>query len=161
MALPAALLGDQCAGDSDHRGDVDVVAAGVHDADFLTRRVLCLYSTGVGDAGFLDDGKRVEIGADEQRRAVAVLEDGDDSEGLAAVGIFADVFGDGVAGFAQLFGEQRRCVFLVVRELGVGMDSLVGVDEAGELGVDEGGDVLCEDGHAGYAKQRQGETERS
>ena len=52
---------------------------------------------GVGDAGLFDDGKRIHVGTDEQRRARAVLEDGDDAVGLRAIGIFADVLGDGVA----------------------------------------------------------------
>ena len=88
-----------------------------------------LDGAGVGNAGLFDDGERVEVGADEQRGAGAVLEDGDDSIGLAAVGIFADVFGDGVAGFAELRGEQGGGVFLEVRELGVGVDVLIDVDE--------------------------------
>ena len=123
--------------------------------------VLRLYGAGVGNSGLFDDGQRVEIGADEQRGAIAVLEDGDDSVGLAAVGIFADVFGNGVAGFAQFLGEQGGGVLFVMRELGVGVDSLVGIDQAGEFVVDEGGKVLREQGHCDEAEERQDDDGRA
>ena len=65
---------------------------------------------GVGEAGFFDDGEGVHVGADEERGAGAVLEDADDAEGVGAVGVEADVVGDGVAGFAECGGERwRRC----------------------------------------------------
>src|SRR5208282_2860052 len=78
-SVPAALFGGESAGDSDHGGDVDVVAAGVHDADILTCSILRLNRAGVGNSSLLDDWEGVEIGADEQRGAVAVLEDRDNS----------------------------------------------------------------------------------
>jgi hypothetical protein len=63
---------------------------------------------GVGDAGFFDDGEGVHVGADEERGAGAVLEDADDSEGLTAVGVFADVLGDGVAGLARALARMAE-----------------------------------------------------
>jgi hypothetical protein len=72
----------------------------MHDADLLPGWIFCAHVAGVAEAGFFDDGEGVEVGADEKARAGAVFKDGYDSVGLAAIGIFADVFGDGVAGFA-------------------------------------------------------------
>jgi hypothetical protein len=45
----------------------------------------------------------------------------------------------------------------VMRELGVGVDSFVGGDQAGQFAVDQGGKVLREDGHRGEGEERQGE----
>ena len=109
-AVPLGFGRGEGAGGADEDGGVDVVAAGVHDADVLAGFGLGHDVAGVGDAGLFDDGQRVHVGADEERGAGAVLEDADDAVGFAAVGVDADVVGDGVAGFAELGRRRgRRC----------------------------------------------------
>jgi hypothetical protein len=60
-------------------------------------------------------GKRLEAAV---VRAGAVFKDGDDASGPCAIGVFADVLGYGVAGFAEFGGEQRRGAGFLVREFG-------------------------------------------
>ena len=62
--------------------------------------------TRIAQAGLFDDRQRVEVGADQQSRAVTVLEDRYDSIGLSSVGIFTDALRDREARFAQLGRQQ-------------------------------------------------------
>lgn len=129
-------------GRANHRGDVDIVAASVHYADILAGRVLCGDVTGVGKAGFFDHRQRVEIRADENPGSRAVFEDADDAIGLRAVRIFADAFGNGVAGFAELGGEQGRSVLFLMRQFGMRVEALVGCHQISDLGIDSRGESL-------------------
>ena len=61
---------------------------------------------GVGNAGLFDDGEGVHVGADQQV-GPAVLQNADHAVCLAAVGIDADMLGDGVAGFAPSSPASR------------------------------------------------------
>ena len=130
-SMPLRFGGGQGAGGADEDGGVDVVAAGVHDADFLAGCVGDGDVAGVGEAGLFDDGKGVHVGADEEGGAGPVLEEGDDTEGVGAVGVEADVVGDGVAGVAEILGEDGGGALFVVGEFGVGVEVFVDFDEGG------------------------------
>ncbi len=146
-------------GCADHDADVDVVAAGVHDACVLACFRLRHDLACVRDAGFFNDGQGIHVGADEEGGAGAVLQDADNAESLGAVGVFADVLGDGVAVFAEGGGEDRGGAGLVVGELGVGVEVFIGVEEGGELGTDDGGGrVLAV--RDGGARGKEGEEPR-
>ena len=79
-AAPAIFVVGEPAGGADEAGHVDVVTAGVHDADGVSLVVLGLDLAGEGQAGSLDDGQGVHVGPDEDGGAFAVLEDADDAE---------------------------------------------------------------------------------
>ena len=131
------------------------MAAGVHDAGGLAGFGLRHDVRGVGDAGFLDDGERVHVAADEEGGAGAVFEDADDAIGAGAVGVEADVVGDGVAGGAEIGGEEGGGVGFEVGELGVGVELFVDVDERGGLlGGGGGGDG--EEGRGEGALEQKG-----
>jgi hypothetical protein len=49
------------------------------------------------------------------------------------------VLGDLIAGFTKLVGQQGRGVFFVVRQFGVSVNALIGLDEARDLAVHDGG----------------------
>lgn len=110
---------------------------------------------GVGDAGLFDDGEGVHVAADEEGGAGTVFEDSDDAEGVGAIGIEADVVGDGVAGFSEGIGECGGGLGFVVGELGVCVEGFVGAEEGGELGLLEGGEV-CGLGPLGKGGEGQG-----
>ncbi len=139
-AVPELAVGGEGLRGAEEDGGVDVVSAGVHDADLLAGCVFGEDVRGVGDAGLFDDGEGVHVAAHEEGGAGAVFEDADDAEGVGAVGVEADVVGDGVAGLAEGVGEQGRGLLLVVGELGVAVELLVGGDEGGELRLLEGGE---------------------
>ena len=80
---------------------MDVVSASVHDADVLSLRVGRAHLRGVIEAGLLLYRERIHIGANQQARSSAVLQDGDDAEGLRSVLVFAHVLGDRVSQLAQ------------------------------------------------------------
>jgi hypothetical protein len=82
------------------------------------------------------------------------VHDRDQAVRLAPVGIFADVVGNREAGFAQLAGQQGRGVLLVVRQLGVCVDALIGLDEVGDLAVDDGGQRLRPGRYGREAKEQ-------
>ena len=105
-AVPGGFVGGELLGGAEQDGGVDVVAAGMHDADLLAGGVLGEDVRGVGCAGFFDDGEGVHVAADEDLGAGAVVEDAYDTEGVGAVGVEADVVGDGVAGGAETLGEE-------------------------------------------------------
>ncbi len=98
---------------------------------------------GVVEAGLLFDRQRVHVGADQQARTGAVFEHGDDAVGLRAVLIFAHVLGDGVAQLAQFAGQIGRGLFLVVRELGIAVQMLVGLGQRRQLALRGSGDAAA------------------
>ena len=73
-ASPAVLQGRQRPGDAHPASHVDIVAAGVHDADFLALSVEALDGTGIGQAGFLRDRQGIHVAADQQGRPRPVAE---------------------------------------------------------------------------------------
>jgi hypothetical protein len=76
---------------------VQVVPAGVHHANRLALRVGGANRGCIIEARFFFDRKRIEFGARKQAWTGSILENGYDTECLRAVGIFADMFGNGVA----------------------------------------------------------------
>ncbi len=127
--MPPGAAGGHGAGGADEDSGVNVVAAGVHDAGVEAGGGFGDDVGGVGQAGFFDDGQGIHVGADEEGRAGAVFEEGDDTEGVGAVGVDADVVGDGVAGVAEGGGEDGGGALLVMGELGVGVKVFVEGDE--------------------------------
>ena len=140
-AVPLRFAVGEFAGCSEEDGHVDVVTAGVHDADILALSVDGADSRGVVEAGLFFDGERVHVGANEETRAGAVLEHSNDAECLGSIFVFADAFGDGIAEFAKFAGEEGGGLLFVVRELGIAVEVLVCFSEGGKLAVDGGGEV--------------------
>lgn len=99
------------------RRDVQVVAAGVHDAG---------HGAGVRESGGLGDGQRVEFGAQEHRGAGAVAQDPDES--VAA----AHGTGDRAAVFREPGGEAVGGAVFVGGEFGVGVQVEVELDGGAE-----------------------------
>ena len=132
-AVPARFGRGHRARDADQYGRVDVVSAGLHDADGFAGLVFGGDVTGIGQARLLDDRQAVHIRAHHERWAGAVLQDADQAVRVRSIGINADVVGHGIACFFQLGGEQGRGLDLVVRKLGMRVDLLVGVDERSVL----------------------------
>ena len=120
---------------------MDVVSACVHDPDVLALSIRRSEGRGIVESGFLFNGERVHVGANEETGTGAVLEDGDDAVCLGAVFVFPDVLGDGVAELAEFCGEKGGCLHFVVGELWVAVELLVGLCEGGELFVDRGGEI--------------------
>ena len=69
-----------------------------------------------------------------------------DTVSLRAVDVLADVIGDGVSRGAQLTGEPRGGLRLIVREFGAPMQALIGRHQVRQLLGDKRGHVLREEG---------------
>ena len=150
--MPAIFQLRQGLGGADQRGHVDVVSAGVHDTNVLTGLVLGACVAGIWNAGFLLHGKRIQLRAHEDRGTTAVLHHCDHAVCLAAVGILADIFGDGVARLAQSVGDQCRCLLFLFRQLGMLVEILVGRQQLRHLPVHNGGRSCAED-RAGRSRE--------
>jgi hypothetical protein len=144
-SVPLRFVGGHGARGADEDGGVDVVTAGMHDPDFLAGGVGDRDVAGIGEAGFFDDGEGVHVGADEEGWARAVFEDGDDAEGVRAVGVEADVVGDGVAGVAEILGEDGGGALFVVGEFGMGVEVFVDGYEWGVWFLEGGVAILCDE----------------
>ena len=158
-ALPFGLAGNEFAGRADPAGHVDVVTAGVHDAGFFAGPCRIAEGGGVGEPGFLDEWQRVHVGADHQRGAGAVLEDGDKAVAADAVldlavflhcagfdPLVAKAGGDGEAEALHLGAEDRRGVLFLEGEFGILVEVLV--DLAERLAVGGEGGLRFEIGRA-------------
>jgi hypothetical protein len=128
-AAPLFLEARQDARCTDPAGHVHVVAAGVHDADVVAFLVARAQLAGVGNPGLFNDGQSVHVGANEDRRAVAVLEDADDAMPTDFLGDFEaeglEFLRQSRGGFLFLVGQFRECVKLFVKRV-----------EAFDLGID-------------------------
>ena len=128
-ALPFVLHPGQHAGGSHPAGHVNVVAAGMHDADFAIGLVPDDHLAGVGNAGLFGDRQAVHVAPHQHGRPFAVLKDchhaGD-----------ADFLGDLEAQFLQFTGDLGRRLFLLEGKLGVLVQVLVEVDQVGQLFLD-------------------------
>ena len=71
-AVPGVAGGGEQRGRAGQPGHVHVVSAGVHDRYFVAVRIGRSGGAGVGQAGRLPDRQRVHVGAQHDRRAVAV-----------------------------------------------------------------------------------------
>jgi hypothetical protein len=71
-APPAVLELREHPRDPDQRSHVEIMAAGVHDGNFIAGVVLGDHGAGIGQAGLFLDWQRVHVGADQHRRATAV-----------------------------------------------------------------------------------------
>jgi len=140
-SVPLGFALGQFAGGTEENGDVDVMTARVHDADILALGVGRANCGGVVEGSLLFDWESVHVGANEETRAGAVLEDCDDAVCLGAILVFADVLGDGVAELAKFGGKEGGGLPFVVGKLGIAMEVLVGFGESGELFVDRGRDI--------------------
>ena len=129
-AAPVLLEARQHPGGADPAGHVHIVAAGVHDADFVAVFIARADFAGVGNAGFFHDRQGVHVGANEDGRADAVFQDADDA-------VPADFFGDFEAERFQFLGEAGGRFFFFEGELGIAVQLLVQSVEALELGVDD------------------------
>ena len=81
---------------------------------------------GVGEAGLLDDGQGVEVGADQDGRPRPVLEHADDAE-------LADAGRHLRPGLPQLLGDPPRGLRLLEGELGVAVQMVVEGDQLVEM----------------------------
>lgn len=149
-AAPEVLHFGQDTGCSDEGGHVDVMPAGVHDADFAPEVVLDGFFAGVVGAGLLGDGEGIEVGADEDGGAIAIFEDADKA-------MAADFFGHLESGAAELAGDAGGGFDLVHGELWIGVELFVDADEAGELCLDLRGKLLSEIGRCGCEQEESGE----
>ena len=94
------------------------MAASVHDADLVAVLVAHPHLAGVGHAGLFDDRQGVHVGADQDGRAVAVLEDADDA-------VAADLLRDLEAASFSSRASRADVLRLVQRQLRVGVEMLV------------------------------------
>src|SRR5438093_13399021 len=83
-AAPLLLELRQHARSAQKNRHVNVVTAGVHDADFGAIGALYFHVAGIGEAGILDDWERVHVVAHIDRGPRAVAEYSDDPIGNEA-----------------------------------------------------------------------------
>ena len=88
--MPGVFAARHDGGGADDRGHVQVVTAGVHDGNVAPGVVFGMNFAGVGKAGFFFDGKGIEFGAQHDRRARPIFQDGDNAGA-------SDVLGDVIA----------------------------------------------------------------
>ena len=134
--------GGQGGGEAEADGGVDVVAAGVGDAD-LAAFELAAPGGGVRQVGLLDDGQGVHVGADGDHGAVgrtggAAAQDADDAGVGDAGADFVEAEG------AQVGGDEGGGLGLAVGELGVGVDPVAQVGGLGGGGGEGGGEAWGE-----------------
>src|SRR5208283_5482709 len=103
------------------------------------------------------DGEGVELGAHQDGGTGSIFQEGDDAVTGAAVGVFAEVFGEGEAGLAKLAGEAGGRVLFLAGELRMGVEVLVEGRERGRLAGGERGEI---DGLRGQPWGRGGEEKK-
>ena len=111
------------------------MSAGVHHSDSASRLVGGLLTAGIGETRLLGDRQRIHVGADQDDRPGAVLEDADHAE-------LADARSDLGPGLLEFLGDPPGSLVLLERQLGMSMQMLV---EGIEL-IDVGGDPGVVDG---------------
>ena len=105
---------------------MDVVTAGVHDADFASRIVLGVDFAGVGQACLFFYREPVEFGTQHDGRPGTIFQNGNDT-------CSADVFRDRVAEVTQAARQLLRSLRLVGRELRILMEIEI---ESVRIGID-------------------------
>ena len=115
---------------------MNVVAAGVHHADFLSGVVFRAHLARVRRAGFFPHRQAVQIGPDHDRRAVAVFHHPDDAiADRVRFLVFADVLGHFAAGGFEFLRHDPGRAFFLGRELGVSVQILVDREQGRQLRV--------------------------
>ncbi len=95
-----------------HAGDVNVMAAGMHNTHFLAGLVFSFNCAGVWQARPLFHRQGVKVGAQQDRWPGAVFQNGNDSvTGPGGVFILADFFCNGVTQRSELGGKETAAVF--------------------------------------------------
>ena len=94
------------------------MAAGVHHADVVLVLVQRPHLTRVIEAGLLDDGQGVHVGADKDRGAGTVLEDTDDA-------VTADLFSYLESDFSQLGGHSCGSLLLLIGQFWMRVQVLI------------------------------------
>ena len=158
-AIPELSEHARCAEKNCH---VQVVAAGVHHADFAAAGARHFYVASVREAGIFNDWQCVHVRSNVNDWAGAIFQDSDDPVGSqTGIGVLAEMIGDFVAGFSEVRGDQRRSFFFLRGEFGIFVEVFVGSQERVGfsvdvlvqivLGEDRHGDAECggERKHAG------------
>ena len=102
-------------GRAEHVSDVDIVPAGVHNADILSRIVNHLDSTRVRQARLLGNGQGIKLSAQQHRWARAIFHYGNHAvAGPFGPFILADAFGNGVAHRPQLRRKKGGSLLFVM-----------------------------------------------
>jgi hypothetical protein len=130
-------------GRSQQAGNVHVVAAGVHHGLLDAVGVGHAFLAGVGEAGAFFDREGVEVGAQENGWAAAIVQEGGNTM-TTNTGLDFEVAGDG----AELGDAAGGGFFFLVGEFWVGVEVLVEVFVFVELGAVLGGD-FGDVGHVG------------
>ena len=111
---------------------VHVMSAGVHDADIASGIVFGADLAGIRQARLLLHWKRIEFSAKHHGRAVAILQNGDDSSS-------AYVFGHRVAEVAKPPRQLRCRLGFMGRQFGILVDIEIQSFGVGVNGFDFGG----------------------
>ena len=118
---------------------MNVVAARMHHAHFLAGVVLGFHFARVRQPGLFVNRKSVKLRAQQHGWPGAILHYRNYAvAGPFGVFVFADVLGDGVSQRPQLIGKERGSLFLVMRQLRRGMQSLVSCHERSNVAIDHG-----------------------
>ena len=124
--MPRVLAVGHDGGRPEQRCHVDVMSAGVHDADFASGIVLGVDFAGVGQACLFFHRKPVEFGAQHDGWPGAVFQNGHDSRS-------AYVFRDRVAEIAQAARQLLRGLGFMRREFRILME--IKIESVG-IGID-------------------------
>src|SRR4051794_17929968 len=105
---------------------MDVMTAGMHDRHGASRAVGGGDGAGIIRMRILLDRKRVKLGAEKERFALAVLKHGNHA-------IPTDALGNVIPGGAQLISEALGGLRFLVGKLGVGVEVEIELLEVGVL----------------------------
>ena len=132
-ALPTFLLPAQDSRSPHEAGHVDVVAAGVHEADGLAVRILNADFAGIFQAGLLGDGESVQVGSEHEGRPLAVSQKADDA-------VPSDAPAHLEAQCLQLLSHALSGPRLLKGDLGVGVQVAVELEQGGIFTIHPGSD---------------------
>ncbi len=116
---------------TDEDGHVHVMAAGVHDVHMKSVLLGGFRRRGVSEPRHLLHRQGIEIGADEERRTVAVLHHADDA-------VSTDAGGDIEAEVLEFARDPLRGVGLLERQLGMGVEIVIEALEIAVVLIDRG-----------------------
>ena len=117
---------------------MNVVTARVHHADFHARVVLRFDRACVGNARFLFNRQRVELGTHEHRWSRSILQNSDEAvAGPLRILKLPDAFRDREPKLTQLTGDEGCRLLLAMRELGCGVERFVSGHERCDFTIDQ------------------------